>query len=106
MKLSQLLVKPTLLPLSLLLGSLITISTASADSKYVAQPGHPSLQEWLLPDEPPYPADARRASHSASNSILIPASAATATCPAPPAIVRCSVGQMGCQPPRDSKVRS
>ncbi|EGW54345.1 cytochrome-c peroxidase [Candidatus Endoriftia persephonae] len=57
MKLSQLLVKPTLLPLSLLLGSLITISTASADSKYVAQPGHPSLQEWLLPDEPPYPAD-------------------------------------------------
>ena len=32
-------------------------STSFADQKYVYEAGHASLQEWLLPDTPPYPAD-------------------------------------------------
>jgi cytochrome c peroxidase len=31
------------------------IAQASEDKEYVFEAGHPSLQEWLLPDEPPYP---------------------------------------------------
>lgn len=36
--------------------SLLTFnSAAQANAEYVAKAGHPSLQEWLLPDNPPYP---------------------------------------------------
>ena len=33
----------------------ITSGTAQAESGYVYEAGHPSLQEWLLPETPPYP---------------------------------------------------
>ena len=28
------------------------------EKKYVYEAGHPSLQEWLLPDQPPHPSSA------------------------------------------------
>lgn len=38
--------------------SFAVVSSASwADDEWVYEPGHPSLQEWLLPDTPPDPAD-------------------------------------------------
>ncbi len=30
---------------------------SSAEDNYIIEAGHPSLQEWLLPDTPPYPED-------------------------------------------------
>ena len=35
---------------------LFSYSPAQAEDNYVAEAGHASLQEWLLPDEAPYPA--------------------------------------------------
>jgi len=39
--------------------SLLAISSSSlqANEKYIFEAGHPSLQEWLLPDTPPQPKD-------------------------------------------------
>lgn len=36
---------------------MLTSNSLLADSQYVYEAGHPSLQEWLLPDNPPHPAD-------------------------------------------------
>ncbi len=47
--------KSVLLPGMLGMSLLLAFSPVQAESEYVAKAGHPSLQEWLLPDTPPYP---------------------------------------------------
>ena len=48
--------KKILISTSIILSMLSPIAQANV-SEYVIKAGHPSLQEWLLPDEAPYPAD-------------------------------------------------
>lgn len=50
-KIKYLLSLPTLLGICLL----STYSLVQAENNYIAKAGHASLQEWLLPDETPYP---------------------------------------------------
>jgi cytochrome c peroxidase len=42
-----------------LVGALASSGALAAEKAYVYQAGHPSLQEWLLPEHPPYPEDNR-----------------------------------------------
>lgn len=41
----------------LMSGLMLSVPLSASDTKYIFEAGHPSLQEWLLPAKPNYPAD-------------------------------------------------